>query len=199
MKKKIIRRESGKVSPELESSLHSILCRVFANRSIKTEAELNYPLTQLLPWNRLHSIDLAAKRIAEAIVNNEHILIVGDYDADGATSTALAIQALTAFGCKNVEYFIPDRFKYGYGLSPAIIDTVLSRQPQLLITVDNGMSSVEGVDHANENNIDVIITDHHLAPEALPAAYAIVNPNHPESDFPSKYLEQVSVLFFMSC
>jgi single-stranded-DNA-specific exonuclease len=197
MKKRIIRRKPAGDLSQSELSPHPILCRIFANRGVNTQAEINYPLNQLLSWKQLHSIDLAAKRIAEAIVNNEHVLIIGDYDADGATSTALAIQTLTAFGCKNVEYFIPDRFQYGYGLSPEIIDAVLSRKPQLLITVDNGISSIAGVDYANENNIDVIITDHHLAPATLPNAYAIVNPNHPESDFPSKHLAGVGVIFYV--
>ena len=198
MKKKIIRRERiGKLS-QLDSSLHPILCRIFDNRGVATEDEISYALNQLLPWKQLHSIDLAAHRIVEAIVHNEQLMIVGDYDADGATSTALIIQALTAFGCKNVEYFIPDRFKYGYGLSPEIVDSVLPRNPQLLITVDNGISSVDGVMHANKNNIDVIITDHHLAPEILPDAYAIINPNHPDSNFPSKHLAGVGVVFYVT-
>jgi single-stranded-DNA-specific exonuclease len=197
MNKKIKRRTPVSTSILNEDSFLLPLRRIFANRGIKEKAELSYPLSQLHPWHLMYGIDLAAKRIAEAILNNENILIIGDYDADGATSTAVAIQTLTAFGCKKVDYFIPDRFKYGYGLSPTIIDAVLPKQPKLIITVDNGISSIEGVNRANENQIDVIITDHHLAPDLLPAAYVIVNPNHPESTFPSKHLAGVGVIFYV--
>ena len=133
----------------------------------------------LATFDALGGVDAATSILANAIERNERILIVGDYDADGATSTALMIRALSAMGAKQVSYLVPNRFEDGYGLSPAIVDAATSFAPQVLVTVDNGISSLDGVAYARERGIRVIVTDHHLPGAALPTADAIVNPNVP--------------------
>ncbi|MEW8044956.1 MAG: DHH family phosphoesterase, partial [Candidatus Thiodiazotropha sp.] len=125
------------------------------------------------------------------------ILIVGDYDADGATSTALAMLALGAYGAKRVSYLVPNRFDYGYGLTPELVDLATGKAPGLIMTVDNGISSLSGVERANELGIPVLITDHHLPPDRMPSAAAIVNPNQPGDSFPSKHLAGVGVVFYV--
>jgi single-stranded-DNA-specific exonuclease len=142
------------------------------------------------------NIKQAANLMANHIERNSYILIVADYDADGATACALGLRGLTAMGCSQVEYLVPDRFTQGYGLSPAVVEQALHLNPDVIITVDNGISSIEGVALARRNNIDVIITDHHLPGNELPDATAIVNPNVPGDEFPSKSIAGVGVMFY---
>jgi len=169
--------------------------RLFAMRGLTTAAELDYGLAQLAPVGALENIDEAASLVVSK--RDERIIIVGDFDVDGATSTALVIRCLRSFGFSNVEYLVPNRFDYGYGLSPEIVAVAAKRLPQLLITVDNGISSIEGVAAANGYGIPVLVTDHHLPGHELPAAAAIVNPNLKGSQFPSRNLAGVGVAFYL--
>lgn len=192
---KIVRR-----TPHPQSQLadlHPVLQRIYSQRAITDNQQLNYQLDALLTDRDLHAMDRAVTRIAEAVTKQQHILIVGDYDADGATSTALALTALKQMGARTVTFLVPDRFKFGYGLSRAIVELAAQSKPDLIITVDNGIASVDGVAAANERGIDVVITDHHLPGEQLPAAYAIVNPNQMNDQFASKCLAGVGVIFYV--
>ncbi|MCU7830248.1 MAG: single-stranded-DNA-specific exonuclease RecJ [Candidatus Thiodiazotropha sp. (ex Myrtea sp. 'scaly one' KF741663)] len=177
--------------------IHPVLQRIYASRGICNEDELDLSLAHLLPVSRLKGVEAAAELLIETLKQGQPILIVGDYDADGATSTALAILALNAFGAKDVSYIVPNRFEFGYGLSPEIVELAAAREPGLIITVDNGISSHSGVERANELGIPVLVTDHHLPAETLPAAAAIVNPSQPGDDFPSKNLAGVGVIFYL--
>lgn len=174
-----------------------LLQRLYGARGITQPALLEHEFSALLPYSALKGIDKATTRIEQALRAQEHIMIIGDFDADGATSTALAVSALKAFGAERVSFLVPNRFVFGYGLTEALVDAAQVSQPQLLITVDNGISSVEGVRHANALGIDVVITDHHLAGESLPDATAIVNPNQPDDHFKSKSLAGVGVIFYV--
>ena len=194
--KKILRRES-RADSVLPDDMPAVLRRVYANRNISDQSELDYSVQGLLPFELLKGISAAAEIVAAAITQQQHIMIVGDYDADGATSTALVIRALRAFGLSNCSYLVPNRFEYGYGLTPAIVEVAQTRQPDLIITVDNGISSIEGVKTAQRHNIAVVITDHHLAGRELPQAAAIVNPNQPGCTFPEKSIAGVGVAFYL--
>lgn len=184
-----------------ESSLsfaHSeLLERIYAARGITHEAELNKTLQTLLPFNTLIDIDKACIRLEKALREQERILIIGDFDADGATSTALAISALKTMGASQVEFLVPNRFEFGYGLTPGIVEVANKWKPNLIITVDNGIASIEGVEAANSHGIDVLVTDHHLPGDSLPDACAIVNPNQPGDPFPSKSIAGVGVIFYV--
>lgn len=193
--KKIIRRDVPLNISVLHP--HSLLQRIYASRGVKSADELNYGLNNLLSHSALSGINEAVFLLADVLRNDQSILIIGDFDVDGATSTALATAALKSFGCKQVSYLIPNRFEYGYGLSPEIVDLVRERKPDLILTVDNGISSFDAVKKANEYGIKVLITDHHLPPEKLPEAAAIVNPNQPGDKFPSKSLAGVGVTFYL--
>lgn len=195
--KTIIRREKSAHLTDHLQHLPPILQRIYSTRNIKTIEELSLDLRNLESFASLTGIDDATKRLVQAIRDQQHILIVGDFDADGATSTALAVSALQAFGAKHVSYVVPNRFEYGYGLTPEIVDVAKEKKPDLIITVDSGIASHAGVDRANELGIEVIITDHHLAGATLPAASAIVNPNQPNDNFPSKCLAGVGVIFYV--
>jgi single-stranded-DNA-specific exonuclease len=179
----------GNISP--------ILQRIYAARGITDETQLDKRLQTLLPFDCLSDIDNACIRLENALTLQQRILIIGDFDADGATSTALAVSALRAMGALNVDFLVPNRFEYGYGLTPAIVDVAKTWQPHLIITVDNGITSVEGVDRANALDINVIITDHHLPAEILPNACAIVNPNQADDLFHSKAIAGVGVIFYV--
>lgn len=169
--------------------------RLFAMRGLSTAAELDYGLAQLAPVSALDNIDAAARLV---IANRDRrIIVVGDFDVDGATSTALVLRCLREFGFKDVEYLVPNRFKFGYGLTPEIVKVAAERSPQLLITVDNGISSIDGVAVANELDISVLVTDHHLPGDELPEAAVIVNPNLKDSSFPSRNLAGVGVAFYL--
>lgn len=178
-------------------NIPDVLKRIYATRGIIDEAQLDKQLQTLLPFNTLKGINEACIRLETALRKQQRILIVGDFDADGATSTSLAITALKAMGAHHVEYLVPNRFEFGYGLTPAIVEVANKWQPHLIITVDNGIASFEGVETANKLGIDVLITDHHLPAETIPNACAIVNPNQPGCAFPSKSIAGVGVIFYV--
>lgn len=174
-----------------------ILNRIFLARGVRAREELEYPLSNLINPRRLKGIEQALGLLMRAYEAGSRILIIGDFDADGATSTALAVRGLRALGFHQVDFLVPNRFEYGYGLTPEIVAVAQHYHPDLLITVDNGISSVAGVDAANALGIEVLITDHHLPGDNLPAAAAIVNPNQPGCEFPCKSLAGVGVIFYV--
>jgi single-stranded-DNA-specific exonuclease len=191
------RRVSPRVQWQLEQQgLHPLLARIYAARGIVMRNELDYDFQSLLPPARLTHAGEAAVLLADAIARQAKILIVADYDCDGATACAVGIRALRAFGAR-VDYLVPNRFTYGYGLSPDIVDLAAKSSPELIVTVDNGIASVDGVARARELGIATLITDHHLPGDELPAAACIVNPNQPGCDFPSKALAGVGVMFYV--
>ncbi len=174
-----------------------ILQRIYAQRGVNNDEEVNHSLSKALPPGKLMNVDAGVELIYRCMQNDQRILIVGDFDADGATSTALFVRALHGFGFFNVEYLVPNRFEFGYGLTPEIVQVAAEQKPSLIITVDNGISSIEGVLAAKALDIDVLITDHHLPGESLPDANVIINPNQPEDEFPSKHLAGVGVVFYV--
>ena len=180
----------------LDSGMHPVLARVYAGRQIRSAAELSYGLDGLIRPNLLKGIDAAAALLADAIAEKKKLLIIADYDADGATACAVGMRALRAFGA-DVDYLVPDRFKLGYGLSPELVDLAALKKPALLITVDNGIASIDGVARARSLGIATLVTDHHLPGPELPAAACIVNPNQPGCEFPSKALAGVGVMFYV--
>ena len=195
---KLIRRRPAEPAGALSREpLHPLLARVYAARGVHTPAGLDLGLSRLLPPAQLLNADRAAVLLADAIAADGRLLIIGDFDADGATSTALAVAALRQFGAAHVDYLVPNRFEYGYGLTPEIVELAATRSPHVIITVDNGISSLEGVAAARERGIATLITDHHLAGRVLPAADVIVNPNQPGCEFPSKNLAGVGVIFYV--
>lgn len=197
MKKTIVRRSPAPSSLIDENDLHPVLQRIYAARGIQTKEELERDLAKLLPYQDLTGMQLAVSCLADALAAQQHILIIGDFDTDGATSTALAMSALKAFGGQNINFLVPNRFEYGYGLSPEIVAAALPLKPEVIVTVDNGISSFAGVDAANEAGIKVVITDHHLPGIGLPKAEAIVNPQQPGDKFISKNLAGVGVIFYV--
>jgi single-stranded-DNA-specific exonuclease len=193
----VIRRRTAEPAAAFGADWPPLLARIYAARGIASPAALDYSLDKLVPHTALGGIDAACELLAERIETGATILIVGDFDADGATSTALAVRALRALGAANVGYLVPNRFEYGYGLTPEIVALAAARAPALIVTVDNGISSHDGVAAARSSGIDVLITDHHLAGDTLPDANAIVNPNVPGDGFPSKALAGVGVMFYV--
>jgi single-stranded-DNA-specific exonuclease len=181
----------------LPAHLHPVLRRIYRARTVSSPAELEHGLDKLLPPAQLLGMERAAVLLAEALRAHSRILVVADFDADGATSCALVVRALRAMGAADVRYVVPNRFEYGYGLTPEIVTLAAKQQPDLLITVDNGIASVEGVEAAHAHGMQVLITDHHLPGAALPAAEAIVNPNQPGDSFPSKAMAGVGVAFYV--
>jgi len=192
----ILRREVP-ADVDLIKELHPILGRIYQIRRICSKEDLEYSLKQLLPFHLLSGISKAVEILSLAVQHDKKITVVGDFDADGATSTTLAIKALRLMGVKQVGYLVPNRFKFGYGLTPEIVAVAAERKPDLIITVDNGISSIDGVAAAKKLGIQVIITDHHLPGDRLPEADAFVNPNLPEDSFPSKALAGVGVIFYL--
>ena len=178
------------------AGVHPLLARLYAARRVKSAAELDIDAKHLIPPARLRNSDAAAKLLADAIAAGKRLLVVADYDCDGATACAVAVRALAAFGAK-VDYLVPDRFTMGYGLSPELVELAAQRAPDLLITVDHGIASVAGVARARALGIATLITDHHLPGAELPAADCIVNPNQPRCEFPSKSLAGVGVMFYV--
>lgn len=172
-----------------------ILARVYSARGIRSSAELDHTLKNLAPVGSLSGVPQAVELLLRHA--GGHITIIGDFDADGATSTALVMRCLRAFGMNNVDYLVPNRFKFGYGLTPEIVRVAAERSPDLLLTVDNGVSSIDGVEEAHRLGIDVLITDHHLPGRELPAADAMVNPNLDDNDFASPNLAGVGVAFYL--
>ena len=193
---KLVRRELIG-SLKTDATCSSLLHRVFSMRGINDPAELSCSLKKLHPISLLKGVETATNIIVESIKNQNNILIIGDFDADGATSTALAVRAFRAMGHKQIDYLVPNRFEYGYGLTPEIVDEAQKFSPDLIITVDNGISSVKGVERAKTLGYQVIITDHHLPGRDTPQADAIVNPNQKGDDFPSKNLAGVGVIFYL--
>ncbi|MGH8460670.1 MAG: single-stranded-DNA-specific exonuclease RecJ [Stenotrophobium sp.] len=191
----IRRRAAGRVDA-LPATLHPVLRRVYAARGV-VESDLPLELKHLLPPALLMGATAACALLEDALRRQRKIVIAGDYDADGATSVALALRALRALGATAVDYVVPDRFRMGYGLSPALAELAAEQGAQLLVTVDNGIASNAGVARAKQLGIDVLITDHHLPGVELPAADAIVNPNQPGCEFPSKHLAGVGVMFYL--
>ena len=180
----------------IAAGVHPVLARVYAARRIRSAQELDYAPGALLAPGLMKNLDEAGRLLADAVQGGRRLLIVADYDADGATACAVGLRALRAFGA-NVDYLVPDRFKLGYGLSPELVDLAAERKPDLLITVDNGIASVEGVARARTLGIATLITDHHLPGADLPGAECIVNPNQPGCGFPSKALAGVGVMFYV--
>ncbi|MGL5467016.1 MAG: DHH family phosphoesterase, partial [Shewanella sp.] len=192
---KIIRRPTVDDS-HLPTHLGPLLRQLYARRGV-LPSECELVLKGLLRPDTMKGLDRAAKLIADAMQQEKSILIVGDFDADGATSTSVCILALRMMGASKVDYLIPNRFDYGYGLSPEIVAVAATKQAQLLITVDNGISSIEGVAAAKAFGMQVVITDHHLPGHELPKADAIVNPNQPGCQFASKSIAGVGVAFYL--
>ncbi|HEJ9661449.1 TPA: single-stranded-DNA-specific exonuclease RecJ [Proteus mirabilis] len=191
-----LRRRVAKATA-LPESLDPLLRQIYANRGITSETQLERSLKGLLHYQDLNGIDVAISLLVEALKLQSRIVIVGDFDADGATSTALAIKALRQMGFQQVSYHIPNRFDDGYGLSPQVVHDVAKKGADLIITVDNGISSFDGVDVAHEYGIRVLVTDHHLPGHSLPQADAIINPNLADCPFLSKSLAGVGVTFYL--
>ncbi|KHJ60410.1 single-stranded-DNA-specific exonuclease RecJ, partial [Burkholderia glumae] len=176
--------------------LHPVLARLYAARGVTCPEDIETTLARLVPPGGLKGCDAAAALLADALAAGKRMLVVADYDCDGATACAVAVRGLRMLGA-TIDYLVPNRFEYGYGLTPEIVRLAAARRPDLLITVDNGIASVEGVAAANALGIDVLVTDHHLPGSTLPAARAIVNPNQPGCTFPSKHIAGVGVMFYV--
>lgn len=192
----IRRREVDQNSPVF-NQVQPLLARIYASRGLNDAEDLGRSLQTLQTGRDMLGLDAAVSRLITALEQDQHILIVGDFDCDGATSTAVGILGLGMMGANRVSYLVPNRFEYGYGLSPEIVKVAAEQKPDLIITVDNGISSVEGVAQANNLGIDVVVTDHHLPGEKLPAASAIVNPNQPGCGFSEKSTCGVGVIFYV--
>ena len=198
MKQQIqLRRREAVDGVDLPADLPPLLQRLYASRGVRSAQELERGVKGMLPWTQLTGVEKAVEMLHDAFQKGLHIVVVGDFDADGATSTALSVLALRALGYGNVSYLVPNRFEDGYGLSPEVVDQAHARGAQMIMTVDNGISSHAGVDHAHALGIPVLVTDHHLPGDTLPAAEAIVNPNLRDCDFPSKSLAGVGVAFYL--
>lgn len=193
---RIEQRPLPTVLPDL-GDLPPLLTRIYAARGVAHAAELEKGLARLLPAHLLKGMDAAVQLLSQALERRQRILIVGDFDADGATASCVGVLGLRMLGAAHVDYLVPNRFDYGYGLTPEIVAVALERQPDLLVTVDNGISSLEGVAAAQAAGLKVLVTDHHLPGTQLPAADAIVNPNQPGCEFPSKALAGVGVMFYV--
>lgn len=199
MIKKIHRRhpDTGQTVIPATGTDSSVLTRVLANRGVNTQTAIDYRMERLLSPDKLKGVEDAVSLLYLAFKKQKRVCIVGDFDADGATSTALCVKVLSAMGLQSCSFIVPNRFEYGYGLTPEIVDLALEKKPDIILTVDNGISSVEGVASARRKGIQVIVTDHHLAGAQLPDANAIVNPNQPGCTFPSKNLAGVGVAFYL--
>ena len=197
MSRPVIRRAPSAPALAAARTPAELLSRLYSNRGLDGAEESAPGLSALHPASALHGIDEAVDLLVHHIRGGGHLLIVSDYDADGATGGALAVRGLRSLGATQVSYLIPSRFAFGYGLSPAVVDAAAPRRPDLLITVDNGITSLAGVARAAELGIQVLVTDHHLPGERLPGAAAILNPNQPGCRFPSKHLAGVGVVFYL--
>jgi len=183
----------------IRAGLHPVLARLYAARGVEQADDIETGIDRLLPPAALMGIEQAAARLADAIDDRRRLLVIADYDCDGATACAVAVRGLRMLGA-DVDYLVPNRFEYGYGLTPEIVALAMShprRTPELLITVDNGIASVDGVAAARAAGVDVVVTDHHLPGDTLPDACAIVNPNQPGCTFPSKHIAGVGVMFYV--
>lgn len=184
-------------SSTIDSSLPTILDRIYRGRNVSDSSDLDTRATGLHHYQQLLGIEQAVAILVDAIQHNEKVMIIGDFDADGATSTALSLLALSQMGMQHLDYLVPNRFDFGYGLSPGIVELAHERGAKVIMTVDNGIACFDGVSRAKALGIKVIITDHHLPAESLPSADAIVNPNQPGCEFPSKNLAGVGVAFYV--
>ncbi|MDH5326514.1 MAG: single-stranded-DNA-specific exonuclease RecJ [Gammaproteobacteria bacterium] len=191
----IVRRKTGNKNIVLDS--HPVLNRVYQSRQVESQQELQSSLQQLLPHEALGGLSAAVALLRQALDQQQRVLVVGDFDADGATSTAVAVRALRLFGLTSVSYLVPNRFHFGYGLTEEIVDLARDYTPDLIITVDNGISSHAGVERAKALGVKVLVTDHHLPAATLPSADAIVNPNCMGDAFPSKSLAGVGTIFYV--
>lgn len=196
MKIEIKRRPEADTSG-FSSDIPPLLKRIYASRGLRTDTDLERGAKGLHSYDKLNGIDAAVTLLIDALREHKRIIVVGDFDADGATSSALSVLALRQLGCRNVDYLVPNRFDDGYGLSPDVAEQAAARGAEIIMTVDNGVSSVAGVAAAKEKGIRVLVTDHHLPGDVLPAADAIVNPNLHSCDFPSKALCGVGVAFYL--
>ncbi|UKA09796.1 single-stranded-DNA-specific exonuclease RecJ [Photobacterium damselae] len=192
----IKRRPEADISG-FSDAIPALLKRIYASRGITHDGELERGAKGLLSYNQLYGMAQAVDLLEQALRNNQRIIVVGDFDADGATSSALSVLAFKMLGCQNVDYLVPNRFDDGYGLSPEVVDQALAKGVELIMTVDNGVSSLSGVAYAKEKGLTVVVTDHHLPGDILPNADAIVNPNLNECGFPSKALCGVGVAFYL--
>ncbi|EDU1385237.1 single-stranded-DNA-specific exonuclease RecJ [Salmonella enterica subsp. enterica serovar 4,[5],12:b:-] len=192
-----LRRREADETAELPADLPPLLRRLYASRGVRSARELERSVKGMLPWQQLSGIDNAVEILYNAFREGIRIIVVGDFDADGATSTALSVLGMRALGCDNISYLVPNRFEDGYGLSPEVVDQAKARGAQLIVTVDNGISSHAGVAHAKTLGIPVIVTDHHLPGDTLPDAEAIINPNLRDCEFPSKSLAGAGVAFYL--
>ncbi|MEH0666878.1 single-stranded-DNA-specific exonuclease RecJ [Vibrio scophthalmi] len=181
----------------LPESIDPLLRRIYINRGIQSVEQLETTARALHSYQKLHGIEAAVSLLFEAIRLNQRIIVVGDFDADGATSSALSVLALRMLGSSNVDYLVPNRFEDGYGLSPEVVDQAIELGAQVIMTVDNGVSSIEGVRYAKQQGLTVLVTDHHLPGHELPEVDAMVNPNLDECAFPSKALAGVGVAFYL--
>jgi single-stranded-DNA-specific exonuclease len=197
MNRQIVRRELRHPPEEFSAQLPAVLRRVYAARGVAGADELDYSLARLPVPDLLGGITAAVDLLQQAIAGQQRILVIGDFDADGATSCALCVRGLRAMGARDVSCLVPNRFDYGYGLTPGIVEVARTRQPDLIMTVDNGVSSVAGVAAARRAGIRVLVTDHHLPGATLPEADAMVNPNLPGDPFPGKALAGVGVAFYV--
>ena len=192
-----ISRRPQKNSQHLPEQLHPRLKQIYADRGVNEAAQLNRSAKALLHYDQLQGVEKAVSLLVQAIAHNKKIIVVGDFDADGATSTALSMMSLWMMGSTNHDYLVPNRFNFGYGLSPEIVEVAAEQQAEVIMTVDNGIACFAGVEKAKSLGITVIVTDHHLAAESLPIADAIVNPNQPGCGFLSKNLAGVGVAFYL--
>ena len=197
MNKQIVERSVKLPGKGYLDGIHPILRRVYKARDIESKQQLDYALSQLPHPNLLGGMDVMVEELVAALQNQSRILIVADFDTDGATSCVVAKLGLELMGANSVSYEVPNRFEYGYGLTPEIVDVALQKQPDVIITVDNGISSLDGVAYAKRQGLKVLVTDHHLPGDELPEANAIVNPNIPGDPFPSKCLAGVGVMFYV--
>ncbi|WP_313437744.1 single-stranded-DNA-specific exonuclease RecJ [Atlantibacter hermannii] len=192
-----LRRRTVDESVVMPSTLPPLLKRLYASRGVRGADDLERSVKGMLPWQQLSGVTTAVEMLYQAFKTGQRIVVVGDFDADGATSTALSVLALRSLGGKEIGYLVPNRFEDGYGLSPEVVDQAKALGAELIMTVDNGISSHAGVAHAHQYGIPVLVTDHHLPGATLPDAEAIINPNLPDCAFPSKSLAGVGVAFYL--
>jgi single-stranded-DNA-specific exonuclease len=197
MNRRTIRRRATTTAGKTLTGIHPLLERIYLARGITRTEELCLDLREMIPVGQLQGAVKAVDLLVSHLESGGKILVVGDFDADGATSSALVVRALRRIGFADVDFLVPNRFEFGYGLSPELAEVAAQRKPSLIITVDNGISSDKGVQVARRHGIDVLITDHHLPPDELPAAQAIVNPNLVDESFPGKNLAGVGVAFYL--
>lgn len=194
---KEIQRRAIVDTHSLPDSIPALLRRIYTSRGIENEQQLDNGVRSLHSYQKLHGIDRAVELLFNAIKQQQRIIVVGDFDADGATSSALSVLALRMLGSQNVDYLVPNRFEDGYGLSPEVVDQAIELGAELIMTVDNGVSSIDGVRYAKEQGLVMVVTDHHLPGSVMPNADAMVNPNLPDCSFPSKALAGVGVAFYL--